>query len=179
MSSFSFIADDTLRTNLDTAFDHINELVAVSESETYREKPVQISSFRKTIIIHIAAIIEALLLWKLKQVVVSKKVELEDEWKYLDLKVLHKINDSEQVVAGRRKKVKGKIDKLDFLHITRLCVKHKILKSTRLEKDIDRVRTYRNRQHLGGLREIERDYSKTDLEFCFSVAERVRTVVSG
>lgn len=177
-SFFSFVDNEVLRFNLDTAFGHINELVIVSESETYRDQPVTVSSFRKTIIIHIAAIIEALLLWKLKQVVISKKIELEGEWKYPDLKVLYKISDSEQVIAGKRRKEKIAIEKLNFLHSTMLCVKYKIIKSKKLEKDIDKVRTYRNRQHLGGLHEVERDYSKGDLEFCFSAAERVRSIVS-
>lgn len=173
MSSFNFVDNDVLRSNLDLALDHINELVTVSESKNYRNKPVQISSFRKTIIIHIAAIIEAILLWKLKKVSVSEKIELADEWRYRDIKILYEINQSEQIISGKRVKETHRIDRLDFLQLTRLCFKHQIIKTEQLAKDIDKVRKYRNRQHLGGLSAIERKYSKSDLEFCFNVVERV------
>jgi hypothetical protein len=178
MSSFVFIKDGILRSNLDTAIDHINELVTVSESKNYRKKPVQVSSFRKTIIIHVAAIIEAILLWKLKKVCASQKIELDDEWKYTDVKILHEINKSEQIIAGKRIKEKRKLSRLDFLQLTRLCFKHQVIKTGKLIKDIDKVRDYRNRQHLGGLSAVERKYSKSDLEFCFNVVERVIVNVS-
>jgi hypothetical protein len=178
VSSFNFIDDDVLRSNLDLALDHINELVTVSESKNYRNKPVQISSFRKTIIIHIAAIIEAILLWKLKEISVSEKVELADEWRYPDIRILYEINQSEQIIAGKRVKEMHRIDRLDFLQLIRLCCKYRIIKSEQLTKDIDKVRKFRNRQHLGGLSAIEREYSKSDLEFCFSIVERVIKTVS-
>ena len=171
MTNFSFVDNVILRSNLDLALDHINELVTVSESKTYSNKPIQISSFRKTIIIHIAAIIEAILLWKFKKVCTSQKVELDNDWKYLDIKILYKIIDSEEIIAGKRVKKKRPIDKLNFLQITKQCLKYKVIKS-KLAKDIDQVRTYRNKQHLGGLSAIEQRYSKKNLEFCFSVAER-------
>lgn len=178
MSSFIFIEDAILRSNLDTALDHINELVTISESKNYKNKPVQISSFRKTIIIHIAAIIEAVLLWKLKKVFTSKKIQLDTEWKYPDVKTLYKISESEEIIAGKRTSEKRRIDKLDFLQITRLCLKNQIIKSKRLVKNIDKVRIYRNKQHLGGLSVIEQKYSKSTLEFCFNVAGQVIKEVS-
>lgn len=173
MSGFVFIDDVVLRSNLDTALDHVNELVTVSESKNYKNRPIQISSFRKTIIIHIAAIIEGILLWKLKRVSAVRKIELDDEWKYPDVKTLYKISDSEEVIAGKRVKEKRQISKLDFLQLVRLCAKHQVIKSKLLVKNIDRIRIYRNRQHLGGLSIIERKYSKSTLEFCFNVASQV------
>ncbi len=178
MSSFSFITDDILRSNLDAAFDHINELVTVSESNTFRAKPVQISSFRKTIIIHIASVIEALLLWKFKFVCNTNKVELPDDWKYFEIRTIYKINESREAVAGLRKREQKDIKKLDFLRITDLCQKHKIIKSKKLKRDIDAVRKLRNRMHIGGLSEIEKEYKKSDLEFCFDVTRRVKKLVS-
>lgn len=178
MSSFIFIDDIVLRSNLDIALDHINELVTVSESKNYKNRSIQISSFRKTIIIHIAAIIEAVLLWKLKTVSASKIIGLDDEWKYSDVKLLHKISDSEEVIAGKRIKEKHLIGKLDFLQLNRICFKHQIIKSSRLVKNIDKVREYRNRQHLGGLAAIEKKYSKSVVEFCFNVANQVIMEVS-
>jgi hypothetical protein len=178
MSSFYFVTNNTLQSNLDVALNHVNELVAVSESKDYVGKPVQVSSFRKTIIIHIAAIVEALLLWRLEQEIKSKRVELEGEWKYPDPKILYEISDSEQIVAGKRHKERGSMDRLNFLQIIKLCEKYEVLKSGKLRGDVDKVRVYRNKQHLGGLGEVEHKYSKHDLEFCFNVADRVKNVVS-
>lgn len=70
-SNFAFITDPILRENLDRVFDHILELLYLSESARYND--ILKSSFRKTIIIYTASIIEGLLLYTLKQ----KKTEEE------------------------------------------------------------------------------------------------------
>lgn len=180
MSNFPFISDNVLQSNLDLAFAHITDLVVLSESHQYKgdEKKPLAGSIRKTIVIHIASIIEALLLWKLKVKCRKNNIELVDEWRYLDVKILHKISESEEVVCGKRKREMKNIDKLDFLRITDLCIKYKIIGSLSLRQDIDKVRELRNRLHLGGLSEIEKEYHKSDLEFCFGVARRVTNTIS-
>jgi len=159
---------------------HIVDLLALSESDQYKgeEKKLLVVSLRKTIIIHTASIVEALLLWKLKEVSKTEKIEMRDEWKYLDIRILYKINDSEEVVAGNRKKDKEDISRLDFIKITLLCKEHKIIRSDDLKIEIDKLRELRNKLHLGGLTEIEKEYRKSDVEFCFSVARRVKKLVS-
>lgn len=180
MSHFAIIPDAILRSNLDLTFNCIIELLTVSESETYQDKGKQslVSSLRKTIIIHIASIIEALLLWKFKQVCSTQIIELADEWKYPDPKVIYKIDDSQEIIAGLRKKEKININRIDFLRTTRLCRKYGIISSEKLEKDIDKVRELRNRMHIGGLSEIENEYKKSDLKFCFDVAKRVKKLAT-
>lgn len=178
MSNFLFIDDKILQSNLDTAFDHIVKLVSLSLSSEYKEQPALVSSLRKTIIIHTAAIVEALLLWKLKQFYKTGKVELQDEWKYFDVKSLYIISDTEEVVAGKRKKERKNVDKLDFLRITDLCSVNHIITLSTLRSEIDKVRFFRNRLHIGSLTEIEKEYSKSDLEFCFGVAKKVKKLVS-
>ena len=177
MSNFSFISNDVLRSNLDLAFDHIVDLLTLSESDQYKGKQLLVSSLRKTIIIHTASIIEALLLWKLKATHKTDKIELPDDWNYRDIKSIYKINDNEEVIAGIRKRVEVNIDRIDFIKITRLCEKYGIIKSDKT-KDIDKVREFRNRLHLGGLLDMEKEYKKEDLEFCFKVANQVKETVS-
>jgi hypothetical protein len=160
------------------ALDHINELVTVSESKNYRDKPVQVSSFRKTIIIHTASVIEALLLWKLKLVCNARRIELTDDWKYFEIKTIYMINESKEAVAGLRKREQKDVNRLDFLRITDLCRKYKIIKSKKLREDIDKVRKLRNRMHIGGLSEIEKEYQKSDLEFCFDVVRKTKRQMS-
>ena len=178
MSNFPFIQNQILRFNLDLAFVHIVDLLTLSESKSYKGKNTLVSSLRKTIIIHTASIIEALLLWKFKQVCNTTKVELADEWKYFDIKPIYKISESQEVIAGFRRKEQRDIDRIDFIRVTELCQKYNILRSKKLKIDIDTVRELRNRVHIGGLSEIEKEYKKSDLEFCFDVAKRVKKLVS-
>lgn len=174
MSNFSFVSDKILQSNLDLSFDHIVDLLALSESDQYKGKNLLVSSLRKTIIIHTASIIEALLLWKFKQICKTDKVELDNEWRYLNIKVIHLISNSEEVIAGIRRKEQKNLDRLDFLRVTDLCQKYKIIKSKKLREDIDKVRELRNRMHIGGLPELEKEYHKNDLEFCFKIAKKVK-----
>lgn len=173
MSDFPFVDNDVLKVNLDTAVQHITELVAIADNYDR----ILSSSFRKTIIINTASIIEALLSWKLKKKVKTKEVELSDEWKFYDAKTLYEISASEEVVGAKRRRERKQVDKLDFVRIIDLCVKHKIV-TKQFSKDLHKVRELRNRLHLGGLAEVEREYTKKDLNFVFGVAERARSAVS-
>lgn len=173
MSHFPFIDNDALKNNLDTTFQHIVELVAIADEY---DKTLS-SSFRKTIIIYTASIIEALLLWKLKKKIKSTKVELSDEWKYYNIKILHRIDALEEIIGGSRKKEKRDISKLDFVRVIDLCVKHGII-TEQFSKKVHKVRELRNRLHIGGLAEIEKEYTKKDLNFVFVVAKKVKNTVS-
>ena len=177
MSNFSFIHDTVLQSNLDKAFEHIVDLLTLSESESYKNKFALVSSLRKTIIIHTASIIEALLLWQLKKLISTKKFEMSDEWKYFNVVILYQANNSLEVIAGKRRKEKKDIDHLDFLRITDICLKNNVLNSEKLRDEIDRVRILRNRLHIGGLVEVEKEYTKKDLEFCFQVADKIKKLV--
>lgn len=178
MSNFSFVVDKILQSNLDISFAHIVDLLTLSESDQYKGKNVLVSSLRKTIIIHTASIIEALLLWKFKQTCTASNVKLDNEWRYLNIKTIHPLSDSEEVIAGFRKKEQKDLDHIDFLRITDLCQKYKIIKSKELRGDVDKVRELRNRLHIGGLSELEKEYSKNDLEFCFNVARKIKNIIS-
>lgn len=173
-SNFEFINDDALRENLDRAFDHILELISLSESPEY-DKALR-SSFRKTIIIYTASIIEALLLHILKQ----SKTEEECAFVKMEFEIvqnIYQIDEQKRIVLGEDKGVRERLrfDKLNLDQIMKLCREHSLI-NTDFFSEIDRVRALRNRQHLGGLSEIDRDYTKKDLEFVFSVAREVKII---
>lgn len=136
-----------------------------------------VSSLRKTIIIHTSSIIEGLLFWKLGQVEKNKKVEIPSAWKYCDIVVLHKIDESEQIVAGKRKREQRNIETIDFKHVIDLCYENKIC-SKSLEDDLHTMRELRNRQHLGSLKTLDKKYTKSEIEFCFGVAKTVKELVA-
>ncbi|MBI4136213.1 MAG: hypothetical protein HY481_01515 [Candidatus Vogelbacteria bacterium] len=174
VSNFSFIHDGILRENLDITFDHLLELLSLSESPDYTDTLK--SSFRKTVIIYTASIIEALLLWVLKE----NKTEDELSKKqtvFRISKVIYKINETEQIVLGKNKiKIeKSRFEKLNLDQINSLCKDHGLI-SKDVFGDIDKVRTLRNRLHISTLKVIEKDYSKTDLEFVFSVASEIKNL---
>lgn len=174
MSNYSFVTDPILAANLNQASDHILDLLSISELSTYRRKTKLVSSLRKTIIILTGSIVEAILLWQIKLRIRSKVVELEDEWSYVDQRVLHQISPSQEIVAGKRQLEKMRVDKLDLKRCISLCRKYGLITENQLADDIDRLRVVRNRLHLGALAELERQYSVSDLEFCFGVTKRVR-----
>ena len=174
-SNFAFIADAVLRSNLDRTFDHIVELVSLSESPKYDE--LLKSSFRKTTIIFTASIVEALLLFILKKQKTEKEcAQLRTSFKVL--KELYRIDERKRIVLGedRHEREKFSFNKLNLDQINKLCRDHKIIADT-LYKNIDNVRILRNRQHLGGLDQVDQDYTAKDLEFVFSVAREIKLLV--
>ncbi|KKU80680.1 MAG: hypothetical protein UY07_C0036G0007 [Parcubacteria group bacterium GW2011_GWA1_47_8] len=171
-SNFPFITDDVLRENLDIAFDHLTELILLSESPKYN--PVLKSSFRKTTIIYTASIIEAILLWFLKKKV--KEVDLKRETKRFKIeKEIYQISDAEKIVLGKDVTTveQIKFSKLNLADINTLCKENGIITDS-IFKKVNKVRELRNKLHIGTLTVIEKDYSKKDLEFVFSVAREIK-----
>ena len=176
MSHFGFISDSTLRNNLDIAFDHILTLIPLSESESY--KKLEKSSFRKTIIIYTASIIEALLFNQ-----VHEKCNEDDltsyKWEIENPKELHKIDDKHKIIGGDfiLKSTILKVDKINLGIINKLLYDKKLIDKDLFE-NIDKVRLLRNDQHFG-THQIIKEYTKFDLEFVFSVAKDVKKIVQG
>jgi hypothetical protein len=175
-SNFSFVSDRIIRENLEIAFDHLIELLFLSESTGYSNTLK--SSFRKTVIIYTASIIEALLFWIIK----INKTEEEISGKSTEFKIiktLYPINKEERIVLGKDylKKNKCRFEKLNLDQINDICKKHNLISKDLFGK-IDKVRRLRNRLHISTLKVLENEYSKTDLEFVFSVAREVKKLFS-
>ena len=174
VSSFPFIADSVLRQNLDDAFQHILVLLPFSESVTYDETAK--SSFRKTIIIYTASIIEALLYYVVDTKLSEKDLETSC-WELTNKNVLYEVSDSYKIIAGELKlKVEQtKKGKLNLGLINTLLKDKKILSKTLFDK-IDNVRELRNSQHIGPHRAVKA-FTKDDMEVAFAVASDVKTFV--
>ena len=176
-SPFSFISNSIRKKNIEIVFEHILELVAISNSEKYSQKSL-ISSFRKTIIVNTASIIEALLLEKL-YTMFGEEIPLKESWKYYNVKTLHSMSEEVQIICGARKKTqnKKKLQKLNFVEINRKCKDLGFFDEI-LFKEIEKVRELRNRLHIWGLKNIDKEYTKRDLEFVFSIAAKVKKLFS-
>jgi hypothetical protein len=174
-SNFSFVKDDMLRENLDIAFNHLLDLIPLSESTTYG--PLAKSSFRKTVIIYTASIIEGLLLYLLRQKCTEDDLTIY-KWELAKHHELYKVSETHYIIAGdyEKRPEKFKFEKLNLGNISKFLSDRRFI-STVLYNNVDKVRLLRNEQHLGMHKEIK-DYTKTDLEFVFSVAKDVKQLFS-
>ncbi len=173
MSDFDFIADQALVSNLNQTNDLVIELVLRINSPEYNHRKSLVSSLCKTVVIYVATIVEAMLLWSLRQHYPIGEIESKDEWEYKDVKLIYSLeHEASEIIWSRRRHVKRKLDKLDFLHIIKQCKICKIITDEDLLSDIDSLRKLRNNLHIGGMRVREKIYNADDLEYCFSVMER-------
>jgi len=175
-SNFIFVKDKILRKNLDITFNHIVNLIPLTEAENYDEEAK--SLFRKTAIIHTASIVEALLFYYLNSIFSDKEVdEYYAQWELKNKKVLYHVSGNHEIVAGDYKKVtkKGRKEKLNLAQIAGF-LKDKSKISEKLFEEIDEIRILRNKQHLNTQTEVK-EYSKADLETAFSIARNVKKFV--
>ena len=163
MKNFDFVDDLLLRERIEGVRNDIATLGGLLRKQNKAEVK---SCLRKTMIIYIASIIEALLLWKLKKETTSDKVVLSSEWKYLDLKKFY-ATDEFELIAGKRKQEVKKISDLDFNRTIDVCEKYRAVKSANLIKDLHKVRKLRNELHIGGIAAIRKTYTQNDLKFVF------------
>lgn len=170
-SKYRFVRDTVLREEIERAVDHIVDLLALSESSNYGD--LAKSSFRKTVIIHTASVIEALLLHLIRTT--CKKDDLtREQWILKDKKILHEIDSMTRIVAGKQRKVIEDIDpdNMNLGQINIFLFDKRVITED-LFKKIDQVRVLRNEQHLGTNKKLK-DYSGENLEFVFSVAKKVK-----
>lgn len=173
MSHFDFISNKSLKDNLDVAFDHILTLIPLSGSTSY--SLLEKSSFRKTIIIYTASIIEALLYNQICEKCDDKAL-IKKEWELDNVKDLYVVDNTHKIVAGDyvQKSKRLRPDKMNLGIINKLLFEVKIINKNLYDK-IDQVRLLRNDQHFG-THKVIKEYSKKDLEFVFSVAKEVKKV---
>ncbi len=174
-SNFSFISDKIIRENLDITFDHVVVLLSLSESPGYSDTLK--SSFRKTIIIFTASIIEALLFCMLRENKTEEEIS-EESTEFKISKTIYFINDKERIVLGKDciKSNKCKFEKMNLDQINDVCKKHNLISKDIFNK-VDKVRVLRNQMHISTLKVVDNEYSKVDLEFVFAVAHEIKDLV--
>jgi len=168
---FSFIDDSVLRQNLEHLSSHIITLRLLVFSDEYPS--AEQSSFRKTIIIHTASQIEALLLWCLKQHKTEEECAPVKHTFRID-QTIHQVTDCKRLVYGTDvyKQQKFKFQNVNLAQLVHLCQYFDLLSDTIAER-VQEVRKLRNRQHLGGLATVDHNYSGEDLAFVWKVSEEV------
>ena len=170
--NFTFISNSVLRKNIERVFRDVFSLEFMLTEEISSE---MVSCLRKTIVIYTASIIEALVLWKIKQEIREEKVVLKNEWRYYDPKLIH-ITDEYEIIWAKRKEEERSVAKLDFNAMLRVCKDEKIF-GKRLFEDLDSVRKMRNEIHIDGLEDVVKTYQQRKVDFVQKVlAETIRAV---
>lgn len=158
---FSFIKESILRGNIERVYDDVLGLQVLLSKDASTEV---VDCLRKTITIYTASIIEALVLWKIREEITTEKVMLKNEWKYKDVKVLYAINNDSEIIGAERNREERAIDKLDFNAMIRIG-KDKDVFSNALLKDLDQVRKLRNEIHIDRLEDIVKTCPLANVEF--------------
>lgn len=170
---FAFIKDKTLRENLNQVFTDITDFASIMYS--YNEN-IQ-NNFSRAIILYTSAIVEALMHYIVEKKVTSLELD-ECEWCYDgEPHVCHRYKDDKgreiQIIAGKRFKKNKKITKnTQFKQINCIALSKKIITKS-LYEEVDKMRALRNRIHLTSLEDIEKKYSKQNLNEAFETARKV------
>ncbi len=173
-SHFSFIKEKILRENLQITFNHILILIQLSKSTGFDEDIK--GSFKKTIIINTASIIEALLYYLLKNSITEEKL-IKKIKVFKVTKEVYSLNNADILVIGKYNlQEKIILKKLNLEQLNNCCLDFELVKKD-LTDEISKVRELRNKQHLATLPNIDNLYSDLDLEYVFSVARKVKKIV--
>lgn len=176
-SNFQFVDNTVLRNNLDETFNHIVVLMVFLESTTYGE--VAKSAFRKTIIIHTASIVEALLFYLMDRKFDNSEVsKYYTKWTLSGHKEIYRINKKRLIVAGEyiKKDSRLKKEKMNLGQIADFLLYKKVIDDP-LYKMIDEIRILRNEQHIATQKTIKR-YSKKELEKAFLIVNKTKEFVN-
>ena len=170
---FSFIRESVLRENVSHVFHDILSLGLVLSGDNVSSQVV--NCLKKTVVIYTASIIEALVLWKIRQEIEEERVILKNEWKYYDPKLIH-TTDEYEIIWAKRKEEERSTEKIDFNVMVRICRNEKLFRKKLLD-DLDMVRKLRNEIHIHGLEGVAKNYQQKKVDFVQRVlVETVRAV---
>ncbi|MDD3101738.1 MAG: hypothetical protein PHE59_01155 [Patescibacteria group bacterium] len=159
--------------NIDTFYKNVKwnlEQIVVQVGHAEGVKGRARSGYYKSAIILAASIIEALA-YKILEQNYSLEMPLED-WKCVRSNFLpeqYKSDKGERLSICERKRFKFELNKqTDFKKVNEVCHFLNVF-STKSFKKIEKVRKLRNRIHIQGLDDLDRSYTKKELEFVSSV----------
>lgn len=163
--NYSFISDTTLRSNLSIATQYLLFLISL-DSEYELPGPV-IYSVYKNIIVYIASLTEALISYTLKKLLEGNVIKNEDimgfEWKRDKSKEIVTLDDGRIVKGVIEHKVFNSLStETQFVELNR-AAKRATLFSESLFNNSEEIRKRRNRIHIAGLKDLDDNYSKSDV----------------
>lgn len=163
--NYSFISNTTLRSNLSIATQYLLFLISL-DSEYELPGPVVYSVY-KNIIVYIASLTEALISYTLKKLLDGNVIKNEDimgfEWKRDKSKEIVTLDDGRIVKGVIEHKVFNPLStETQFIELNR-AAKRATLFSESLFNNAEEIRKRRNRIHIAGLKDLDDNYSKSDV----------------
>ena len=153
------------------------EQVAVQVGHAEKVKTRARSGYYKSAIMLSAAIVESLAFKILEK---NSNLEMpEEDWRCVRSHPLPKEYRGEKggLSICERIKPRFELDKhTDFKRVNEVCLNLKLFSEKLFEK-IEKVRKLRNRIHIQGLSNIDRSYTKKELEFVGSVMDELMDVL--
>ncbi len=171
-SRFYYIDNDNLRRHMWDAMEFIANLLSVSKKFPEGER----NYFYKTCILYTASLIEShihycvLELWF--------KQYQNKEYTYRCIKELHVCDNWFKVMLWKREKENVDINwNIDFNLLNTFSYKTAKIYNEDIFNKIDKVRKLRNQIHLMKLEDIDRKYSKAQLNDVFDIARELFKIV--
>lgn len=175
---FSFVRDELLRNNLGIALQYITLLIPLYESAGL-PGPLKYS-INKNIIIYAAAIVEALLSYKLQLMISDGRFKISDYFKkpynrtYKDIKTIYNLkSENEQIVGCKECKVPKSINnKTKFNDLINAGFSCELL-TPPLKMKCKKIMKWRNKIHLLNIEEEEVYLSEAQVKEAFKITKSV------
>lgn len=171
-NTFSYIDDENLRNHMLDALEFISNLIPVSKKFPDKEK----NYFYKTCILHIASIIESHIHFCLLKLWFDKYQS--KNWTYKNIRELYVCNDGIKIMSGVREKELIDLKwNIDFNLLNECAYKKAWLYNEDIFKKVDKIRKLRNKIHLMKLGDIDRKYTKEQLDEVFAIAGELFKII--
>ena len=164
-SRFFYITDDNLRKHMWDAMEFIADLLFVSNNFPESNK----NYFYKTCILYTASLIES----HIHYCVLENWFEEYQSkiFTYKNIKELHICDDGFKIMSWKREKEKISINwNIDFNILNTFAYKTAKIYNEDMFKSIDKIRKLRNQIHLMKLEDLDRKYSKKQLDDIFEIS---------
>lgn len=172
---FIFVKNEILRENIAIKMQYIVFLVSLEE-EYELPGAVTYSTF-KTIIIFTASIIEALINYKLHELIKEDKIDekkiMSKNEKLSIVKEFQKISETEEICGIKKTtKIKKLSERIDFQELNRAAKRSKLFTETIFTK-AEKIRETRNKIHPYALKEVDDKYTKNEINNIFAIASEI------
>jgi len=169
---FCYIKDDNLRKHMWDAMEFIADLLFVSNNFPESNK----NYFHKTCILYTASLIESHIHYCVLE---NWFTEYQSKnFTYKNIKELHVCDDGFMIMSWKREKEKISIKwNIDFNLLNTFAYKIAKIYDEKMFKNIDKIRKLRNQIHLMKLEDLDRKYSKKQLDNIFEISRDLFKII--